>query len=405
MRFVLGQYQWLRGRFVHRGVGLCGLLAVIGIAGCPGVVMPPEQNGELVDGNRDTSVTSPLGKTSGEPNGAFGNPVVAVFDSTGTARLQGTVQTVGDLDVYLLGRMSPGDRIIVDAYANGSPLDVTIALFDDQGRLVYNNDDHDALSSCGLVAPPTTECDAYIDFIVRHPGNPYYLVVSHSPFANSAQVVGGYRVDIMKESGLDVPHPVAQTLLLDFDGAVVNSPVLGRITLGPFDAADIAARYAGDTQTIKDTILDVFDQNYDRFNVTILTTDDEPPPSGTKFTSIYFGGFDRGVFGLAEDVDLYNIDRCDDAIIFTESFTLSVFSGAPSAVEMGIAIGNVGAHEAGHLLGLNHTNDDLDLMDDQSPADAFLDDQEFKEAPLSGDIMLIGTQDGVLLLNESVGPR
>ena len=43
-------------------------------------------------------------------------------------------------------------------------------------------------------------------------------------------------------------------------------------------------------------------------------------------------------------------------------------------------------------------------MDDQSHADAFLDDQEFMEAPLSSDIMSIGVQDAVLLLDEIVGP-
>ena len=106
---------------------------------------------------------------------------------------------------------------------------------------------------------------------------------------------------------------------------------------------------------------------------------------------------------MAEGVDLYNADFCDDAIIFTESFTPSLFTGTPTALELGTAIGNVGSHEAGHLLGLNHTSDDLDLMDDRSDADAFLDDQEFKEAPLSSDIMAIGTQDGVLLLSEIVG--
>jgi hypothetical protein len=412
MKYVLGQGR-LREILVARGgVGLCGLLVLIGVAGCPGVVpptdsgvLPPNSSGEIVDGNRDTSVTSPLGKTSGEPNGVFSDPVVAVFDSTGTARLQGTVETVDDLDVYRLGALSPGDRIIVDAYANGSPLDVTIALFDDLGRLVYNNDDREAQSSCGLVAPPTTACDAYIDFVVRHAGNSYYLAVSHSPFAGSRQFVGSYRVDIVVNSGFDVPQPVAQTLLLDFDGAVVNSPMLGQMTLTVFNAADISPVYEGTTQTVKDRIRDVFDQNYERFNVIILTTDDPPPPPGTVYSTIFFGGFDRDAFGLAEDVDLYDIDRCDDALIFTKSFTPSVFTGVPTATELGTAIGNIGTHEAGHLLGLNHTDDDLDLMDDQSPADAFLLDQEFMEAPLSTDIMPIGTQDGVLLLDESVGPR
>ncbi|MCH7704917.1 MAG: matrixin family metalloprotease, partial [Planctomycetes bacterium] len=81
-----------------------------------------------------------------------------------------------------------------------------------------------------------------------------------------------------------------------------------------------------------------------------------------------------------------------------------VFSTLPSAQALGVAIGNVASHEAGHLLGLNHVNDDAALMDDRSAADVFLSDQEFKEAPLSNDIMVIGTQDAVLLLDETVGP-
>ncbi|MEK7732257.1 MAG: hypothetical protein AAB363_10415, partial [Planctomycetota bacterium] len=319
-------------------------------------------------------------------------------DSTGTAWLQGTIETVGDLDVYLLGALSPGDRITVDAYTPNSALDVTIALFDAEGRLVVNNDDREDGSGGSR--------DAFVDFIVRHAGDPYYLVVTHSPFAaTSGEFVGSYRVDIVVDSGFDVPQPFAQTLLLDFDGGAVNSPVLGTMTLAPFDAAAISPLYEGETETVKNRIREIFEQNYGRFNVTVLTTDDPPPPPGEMYSTIYFGGFDRGAFGLAEDVDLYNVDCCDDAIIFTELFTPSEFTGVPTADEVGAAIGNVGSHEAGHVLGLNHTDDDLDLMDDQSPADAFLEDQEFMEAPLSNDIMPIGTQDGVLLLNESVGPR
>jgi len=136
-----------------------------------------------------------------------------------------------------------------------------------------------------------------------------------------------------------------------------------------------------------------------------VTSDDPPVAEGTMVSTIYFGGFDRSAFGIAEDVDLYNPDRCDDAIIFVETFTPSVFTGVPSASEVGTAIGNVACHEAGHLLGLNHTDDNMDLMDDQSPADAFLEDQEFKRAPLSDDILPLGWQDGVLLLNETVGPK
>jgi len=384
--------EYLTRKKTNCGTKLCGLLMLLGTAGCPPAVIVPPPNGgdEIVDGNRD-------GAQPGEPNDDFSESVVAVFDANGVARLQGTVEIIGDLDVFLLGGFSPGDRIIVDAFAFDSEIDVSIALFDAEGRLVFANDDHEDASGFTL--------DSLADLSVRHAGDSYYLVVTHSAFASTGQFLGSYHVDIQKESGVEVPQPVGQTLLLDFNGAIVDSPVLGTFAIEPFDAADISAFYDGDTQTIKDSIRDVFEQNYERFNITILTTDDEPPAPGAEFTVVFFGGFDRGVFGLAENVDLYNFDRCDDAIIFTESFSPAVFRDIPTAVELGIAIGNVGTHEAGHLLGLNHTDDDLDLMDDQSPADAFLEDQEFMEAPLSDDIMPIGTQDGVLLLIETVGPR
>ncbi len=385
------------------GAAFCGLLTVIGAAGCTGaggVVLPPDSGGEFVDGNRDTTVTSPVGKTSGEPNDGFSETIVAVFDADGVARLQGTVETIGDLDVFQLGNLSPGDRMTVDAYTPNSALDVTIALFDSEGRLVVNNDD--------ITAEGGGSLDSFVDFIVRHAGNPYYLVVTHSPFAGHGQFVGSYRVDIFKESGFEVPQPIAQVLLLDFDGGTVDFPSLGPLgpmTLAPFNAADISTVYQNETETIKARIREIFEQNYERFNVTILTTDDPAPPAGSAYSTIFFGGLYPGAFALAENVDLYNFDWCDDAIIFTEAFTPSMFFDAPSAMEVGTAIGNVGSHEAGHVLGLNHTDDDLDLMDDQSPADVFLQDQEFMEAPLSDDIMPIGTQDGVLLLNEIVGLR
>jgi hypothetical protein len=380
---------------------LAGLFA----SGCPfAAVLPEPTDGNdgvvvVIDGNRDPSLISPLGKTSGEPNDIFGQTVVAVFDAQGIAELQGTVESTDDIDVFLLGALNPGDRVVIDAYDANSGLDITAVMFDAEERLVAENDDREDGSG---------SLDALIDFVVRHGGEEYYLAVSHAAFASSSRRVGEYYVDIAKEAGVAVPAPVAQALFLDFDGAVVTSPVLVAsppVRLTAFDSADISAIYDGQTQTIKDRIREVFDENYAPFDVTIVTSDDPPLPEGTSLSTIYFGGFDRSAFGIAEDVDLYNVHRCDDAIIFTETFGPAAFSETPSAGEVGTAIGNVACHEAGHLLGLNHTDDDMDLMDDQSPADAFLQDQEFTVAPLSDDILPLGRQDAVLLLNETVGPR
>lgn len=379
-----------------RVANAAALLTLV-LAGCPTVVPVPPGGGtsDFVDGNRDESITSPLGKTSGEPDDDFSTPVVAVFDNTGVAALKGTIASSDDLDVFLLGALEAGDRVIIEAFAAGTAsLDVSIAVFDDQERLVSDNDDR-----------TNSNFDSRINFIVRHRGDRYYLVVTRSAFASNRSMTGEYTADVQVIHGNDVPPPVAQVLLLDFDGGVIDSPVLGQMTLAPFDAGDIDRAYNGETATIKQVIRGVFDQNYSRFNVTVLTTDDPPPANGTTCSTVFFGGFNETAFGIAENVDLYNADFCDDAVIFTESFTPSSFTLTPTAEEMGLAIGNVGSHEAGHLLGLNHVNDDLDLMDDRSPADAFLLDQEFMDSPLSTDIMPIGTQDGVLLLDEIVGSR
>lgn len=380
---------------------LAGVVLMVGAAGCGSGApwtdpIPDGPTTDVVDGNRDGPFPSQLGKTSGEPNDAFAQAIVAVFDEDGVARLQGTVAQMGDLDVFRLGPLSPGDTVIVDASTTDSALDVSIALFDDEQRLTYNNDDREGAADRFL--------DSYIEWVVRHAGESYYLVVTHSAFAGSGGYTGTYAVDVGVVGGFDIPEPAGQMLLLDFEGGQLDSPLLGTFFLDPFDGASISPVYQGETQTIKDAIRTAFVQNFEQFDVTIVTTDDELPPAGTLYSTIFFGGFNADAFGIADAVDLYNVDFCDDAVIFTESFEPRLFLSTPTAEEMGIAIGNIGSHEAGHLLGLNHVDDDRALMDDESVVDAFLADQEFMEASLSSDIMPIGTQDAVLLLDEIVGP-
>jgi len=380
------------GRHARRYAGVCMIVMGLAIAGCPagggsGDPLPSD----FEDGNVDETVTSPLGKTAGEPNGDFTIPVVGVEDD-GLFRLKGTVATTNDLDVFLLGSFSAGDRIFAEALAVNS-LDVSIAIFDGEGRLATDNDD---LSNSNL--------DAEVDFIVRHDSDSYYLVVTRSAFAESRRRTGTYTANVEVSRGGSVPGPVQQVVYLKFDGGRLDSPNLGEFDLDPFDAGAISRAYDGDTQEMKDTILAVMRQNYEPFNVIVESSDDFEPNGTQAVSTIWFGGFNEQAFGIAENVDLYNAELCDDAIIFTESFSPFLFSSTPSAEEMGIAIGNVATHEAGHLLGLNHVDDDLDIMDDRSAADAFLLDQEFMESPLSTDIMPIGTQDGVLLLDEIVGP-
>ncbi len=384
---------------------VAGLLTVL-IAGCPGAVGDGgggggggggDDGGPVEDGNRDSSLTSPLGKTFGEPNDGFAEPVVAVLDAGDVARLQGTVSVEGDIDVYLIGSLDPGDRVIADLRATDAvtPLDATLALFDDDGRLVFDNDDRRSTSPIDL--------DPYIDWRARHAGASYKLIVSHSGLAASDGFTGAYTADVTIERGGITPAPVAQSVLLDFSGGEVTVAGDGPMVLAPFDAGAISPIYDGQTDALKTKIRDVFVEKYARFDVTVLTSDDPPPATGTTFTTVHFGGFNDGAYGIADDVDLLNLNRCDDAVIFTETFFPQQFASLPTVDGMGVAIGNVAAHECGHLLGLNHVNDDTDLMDAVSPPDALLLQQEFADSPLSEQIVPIGTQDSALLLFEAVG--
>ncbi len=379
-------------RLLARRCAWTGLMiSGFAILGCPAGTVPGDTS-NYVDGNADPAAQSPLGKTSGEPNDDFGDAVVGVPEASGLIRLKGTVSSGDDLDVFLLGSLSSGDRVLVDASAVAS-LDVSIAIFDGEGRLVSDNDDRS-----------DQNLDSHIDFVARHADDGYFLVVTRSAFADPNRRTGSYTAQVQFQRGGETPLPQQQMLFLKFDGGRVDSPVLGHLDLASFDAGAIDRAYTGKTQEIKQTIVDIMRQNYERFNVVIESSDDFTPGTDCDFSTVFFGGFNDQAFGIAENVDLYDSDFCDDAIIFTESFTPSLFSSVPTAEEMGVAIGNVAAHEAGHLLGLNHVDDDLDLMDDRSAADAFLFDQEFMESILSTDIMPIGTQDGVLLLDEIVGP-
>ncbi|MFQ5413362.1 MAG: matrixin family metalloprotease [Phycisphaerae bacterium] len=330
-------------------------------------------------------------------NGVFVDTTVVSFGPNGTASLKGNVGRIGELDIVTLGPLSAGDRLIIDAQTANSPLDVSIAVFDDQNRLVFANDDRGG--------PAGRFLDSYGDFIIRHDGDDYTLVVTHSAFAARSTFTGNYDMILTLIPDVGVPQPVAQVLLLDYAGGTIATPALGPATLDPFNAADISLVYQGQTAVVKASIRETVEQNFERFNVVVITSDDGPVPTGVEVSTLFIGGFNDVAFGEAESVDLYNADFCDDAIIYAESFTPSVFGDVPTADELGVAIGNVTAHEAGHLLGLNHVDDDRALMDDQSAADVFLTDQEFMQGPLSVDVMPYGTQDAVLLLMETVGAR
>lgn len=347
---------------------VCAISAVVLQVGCetmPGDGMPPP---------------GPIG-------GDFASATLLKLDAEGKVKLASAL-TGEKVDVYDLGPVSAGDRIMVSIVpAAGSVMDPIAALFDANEELFAVNDD---------VNYPA-QLDSAIDDIVASDSPRFFLGVA------KYQDEGGYEGNVQILRGQGVPVPLIQYVLLNFDGGTVNIPSEGGpITVDAFNAVDIDTAYAGDTNAIKVKIAQTVRQNFAPFNIEIVTSD-EPAPPGDCRSTIFFGGSNSLKFGVAESVDQGNRDRCDDGIVFTNEFD-DPFFPQPTTEGIGIAIGNVAAHEAGHLLGLNHVADVADVMDSTGTASTLLADQEFKTSVLVGQIFPIGKQNGPAIIRRVLPP-
>jgi len=343
--------------------------------------------------------------TEVEPNEGYSTATTVTFDAQGRARLQGQIpamsETVGfDIDYYALGEMNAGDRIIVDLNIADSELNTMIAIFDADGRLFILNDNED--TAAGLIDP-------YVDEVFRHQSSGYYLIVSRALWSNNAS--GTYEARVTVERGGTVPTTQSQTVLLDFTGATLTLPNVGTFPIDPFDAADIDSRYAEQTALIKSQIIKTVKQNYARYNVTVLNTNEHSPPADGLFSRVYFGGSDPGGLGIAiNGTDFYNANPSDEAVVFTNRFTPDLFTTPPNTEQLGTAIGNIAAHEIGHLLGLSHAASASDLMNGYDAPDNLLNDQRFMHSFLNASFVLayepslgwLG-QNGHLMLADTVG--
>lgn len=296
----------------------------------------------------------------------------------------------GTPDVFDLGAVSPGDRVIVEVVAaSGSTLDPVIAIFDENEELFSLSDDVNADAG---------NYNSAIDDVVEVGSARFFLAITKF-FLDSTG--GDYNASVRIERGGQIPTRPVQTILLNFAGGTATIQNEGTFNLDPFDAADIDPAYAGETALVKQTIVDTMLENFSTFGAVIVTTDENPTLTPGTYSTIHFGAFSSTKFGVADDVDVGNLDYCDDGIIFTNGFD-NPFAARPSATGIGVAIGNVAAHEAGHLLGLSHVSDVTALMDNTGTASTLLADQNFKTAPISPSVFPIGMQNAPALLDRVI---
>lgn len=195
------------------------------------------------------------------------------------------------------------------------------------------------------------------------------------------------------ESGTLSSHGL-QKVLLDFDGGEnVQIHTRPPISFPAFEYSEVAALYPGQEQELKQKIIQVVRESYSDFPIEIYTTDDAQMPA-EPYATVYFGGGDVRLLGIADSVDQYNSDLFDNAIIYVDEFDdFSVMD--LSVEEMANMIGNTGAHELGHLLGLFHTNEVDEIMDTYGTAWDLTQPKTFHQASLDKTVAPIGFQDSI----------
>ncbi|MCK4341917.1 MAG: hypothetical protein KAY37_09370 [Phycisphaerae bacterium] len=213
---------------------------------------------------------------------------------------------------------------------------------------------------------------------------------------------GDFQFDLNYRSGALVPAPRRQVVWVNFGpGTDVKVHRRAGHSFPAFDAATLDPDYAGATESMKAAILEVMREDYAGYNVVITSSDDGPPPSGT-YATIHIGGDDERLLGLADNVDQYNANLGQTAVVYAEAF--SDFRVMNLTVEeMAQMIGNTASHELGHLLGLFHTTSPVDLMDTTGTAWDLVADQSFTLGPLEPTVFPFGFENSPQRLAETVG--
>ena len=322
-------------------------------------------------------------------NFTFDNATALPLDATDQLTFSGEITGEGDIDIYELGALKSGDRLLVDVQRLSGDLDAVAAVFDDRELLHIFNDDRE---------PDASNLNPLINEIIRGPAGDYFLGIS--ALAGSL-TTGGYSVTVRITRNVGLPAATGQIVFLNWRGGenrVIEN--VGEFDLTPFDAGDLGVS-ANATELIKNRVQQIVKDAFRGLNLTLLNSDDNAEPS-VAHSTIYFGGNSRRAFAISEQIDTFNQDQTDDSIIFTRAYSMA-FSRTPSVEEISQALGNTVAHEIGHLMGLVHTSDCDSLMDSSCGNDRLLEPQDFTQAPLDQSIFPIGRQDALELLAWTLG--
>ena len=150
--------------------------------------------------------------------------------------------------------------------------------------LVSIFDDNQSLFTATLrIRTGGVDTVALIDEIVRHDSDHYFFSVTHEA---EDPGLGAYRFDVTVERGLEAPLPESQVVFLDFDGGALSTPLLGVSYVPPFAASLISPIYEGQTDAMKQVIIERFMANFVAFDIITLTSDEVAEPPVAEYTTL-----------------------------------------------------------------------------------------------------------------------
>jgi len=321
----------------------------------------------------------------------FGEARVVDVAQREGAWVRTSVESPGDTRIYRLGSVNAGDRITVQAIPNApSRLDPVVAIFDENMNWLSYNDDRLYYDR---------QIDALMDFKAAAPLKECFVVVSSSPRSETS---GDFDLYISRESGSPPTPKPNQVIYLEFSGQA--NVVVGRrspVHVPAFRGSAIAPEFDVQTQALVDGIVARVQQDFEPFDVTILSSQWSARPF-RPHTTVYFGSVDPALLGISDNIDTDNEFESQEAIVFVDSFSLFM-SASPSVEQLVDVIANVASHEIGHLLGLRHTSDPTAIMDTTATVSQMLEQQSFHRAPLHPATFSVGYQDPVARLLGNVG--
>ena len=132
-----------------------------------------------------------------------------------------------------------------------------------------------------------------------------------------------------------------------------------------------------------------------------MPTGPNPPQ---PYSTIYFGGLADWLLGYADTIDTGDSDKSQNAIVYIES-ARDWRPLLPDVNALGQLLANAATHEAGHLLGLSHTQDPRDVMDTTGSSRQMLLRWELRKAPIHQVFLPKGFQNSPYSLAMWLGTR